>query len=112
MDAAGIYQMSALFFIEAVQIRNVLEIVGVKFTAFYYFIGQNIIVKFRYFQIIAQLLQERLCLCQNFCMGSCGGGYGDSSILISKSGGTKGTQYKKSGQCGCSKFFHNHFLHF
>ena len=55
MNSPCIYQMGALFFIKTVQIRDMLEIVGVEISAFHHLIGLYIIVKNSYLKVIALL---------------------------------------------------------
>ena len=62
MDAARIHQMRALLLIERIQIGDMLEIIGVIFTALHHLIRLHIIVKYRHFQSIALLRQDRLYL--------------------------------------------------
>ena len=74
--------MSSFFFIEAVQIWNVLEIVCIKVTAFYYLVWLYIIIKYSHLKIIAFFLKKRLCCFKNFrmwCFRSC---YCNSFIII------------------------------
>ena len=58
--------MGSLFFIKAVKVRDMLEIVCVKLTTLYHLIRLYIVIKYGYLQIIALLLQNRLYLLQNF----------------------------------------------
>jgi len=39
MDTAGIYQMGTFLLVEALQIRDMLEVVRIELTGLYYFIG-------------------------------------------------------------------------
>lgn len=55
MDTAGIYQVSTLLLVEALQIRNVLEVVGIEFTGLYYFVGLYIVIEYLNLQSIALL---------------------------------------------------------
>ena len=56
MDTAGIYQVSTLLLIEALQVRDMLEVVGIEFTGLYYFVGLYIVIKYLNLQSITLLL--------------------------------------------------------
>ena len=56
MDTAGIYQVSTLLLIEALQIRNVLEVVSIELTGLYYFVGLYVVIKYLNLQSITLLL--------------------------------------------------------
>ena len=68
MDAARVYKMCSLFFIKAVQIRNVLEIIGIKFARFHYKIRLYVIIKFNDVQFISIPLENVCRLCENLGM--------------------------------------------
>mgnify|MGYP000768445341 FL=1 len=56
MDTAGIYQMGTFLLVEALQIRNMLEVVCIELAGLYYFIGLYIIIKYLNLQSITLLL--------------------------------------------------------
>ena len=56
MDTAGIYQMGTFLLVEALQIRDMLEVVSIELTGLYYFIGLYIIIKYLNLQSITLLL--------------------------------------------------------
>ena len=58
MDTTCIYQMCSLLFIEIVQIWDMLEIVCIKITAFYYQVRLYIIVKYSYFKVPAFFFKD------------------------------------------------------
>ena len=45
MDTAGIYQMGTFLLVEALQIRNMLEVVCIEITGLYYLIRLYIVIK-------------------------------------------------------------------
>ena len=71
MDAARIYQMGSLLLIEAVQIRNMLEIVRVKVSRLYNVVRLHIIGKYLDLKRIALCLEQGLCLLQNLRVRNC-----------------------------------------
>ena len=61
MDTTCIYQMCSLLFIEIVQVWDMLEIVCIKITAFYYQVRLYIIVKYSYFKVPAFFFKDWFC---------------------------------------------------
>ena len=51
VDAAYTYQMAAFLLVVLLQIRKMLEVVGVHITALYHLIGHDIIIKYGYLKI-------------------------------------------------------------
>ncbi len=62
MDPSRVHQMGSLFFIKAVKVRDMLEIVGIKIASFHHFVGLDIIVKNRHLKVVSLLCKDRLCL--------------------------------------------------
>ena len=68
MDLARNYQVCALLRVEALKIRNMLEVIGVDLSAVYYLIGLYVVLEDFDLQFIAFLCQNRLCSFQDLRM--------------------------------------------
>ncbi len=75
MDAAGIHKMGAVFGVEVIKIRHVLEVVGVFAALLHGGVGNHVVAVFRDLQVNALLGQNVFHGVQNF--GVRGGGGGD-----------------------------------
>ena len=63
MDFACYNKVCTLLFVEAVKIRNVLEVVCIKFTGFYYKVGLYIIIKFNNFKFVTVIFKDLAYAC-------------------------------------------------
>ena len=81
MDTTCIYQMCSLLFIEIVQVWDMLEIVCIKITAFYYQVRLYIIVKYSYFKVPAFFFKDWFCFFKDFCMWCSGCCYFNGSFF-------------------------------
>ena len=72
MDAACIYQVCAFLFVEAVKVRDVLEVVGIEIAALYNQVGLYIIIKNCDLKIIALFSQKWFRLLQELSVRCCG----------------------------------------
>ena len=82
MDASRVYQVRALLFVEVLQIRNVLEVVGVKLTALDDVVGLHIVLELLDLERPALGSQDGSDLRENFGVrrGACGDG--DGALLL------------------------------
>ena len=61
MDLSCDYKVCSLLLVEALQIRDMLEIVGIDLSAVYDLVGLYIVLKYLDLQIIAFFSQKGLC---------------------------------------------------
>ena len=95
MNAAGIDQMGAVFFIEAVHVGDVLEVVGIQLALFQRGVGDDVVFELDDLQSVAFLGQDLLGDLQDLGVGS--GGCADLDGLVV--GGTAaGGQSQNQGQ--------------
>ena len=82
MDASGAHQMGSSFLIEAFQIGDVLEIVGVDLTAFHHLVGHDIIGELRHLKRPALLCQKGGRRRKDLRMGYAGSCHGDDPLCL------------------------------
>ena len=96
MDETGGNEVRAVAGIEAVQIRGVLEVVGVELAVFKSGVGQNVIIENNDLEIVAFLGEEGLDLLKD--LGVRGGGSADGDGLFR--GGLFGRGFGRSFRSG------------
>ena len=89
VDARNGHQMGTLFGIEVVEVRDMLEVVGVDFAAVHYQIGLHIVFKLGDLQRPAFLGKDFGGFCQNLRVRHGRGGYGDGALFLNGSGGLR-----------------------
>ena len=80
MDASGAHQMGSSFLIEAFQIGDVLEIVGVDLAALHHLVGHDIIGELRHLQRPALLSQKGSRSGKDLRVRHAGGRHSDGSF--------------------------------
>ena len=110
MDPACVDQMGSFFFVKAVQVRDVLEIVCIKLSALHYLVRLYIIVKHGYLKGISFFFQEWFCLLKDLGMRRRGCGYSDGGVFFCHNARAKSSDRKYACQSCCCQFFHNRYL--
>ena len=84
MDSGNLYDVSAVFRIEIVKIRSVLEVVGVNLAAFNYIVGLNIIGEF--LDVKSNVFLGKYFLCYRKYLGMGRGRSSNGNLFSLKSG--------------------------
>ena len=94
--------IARVIFQHAVQVRNVLEVVGVNVMPRQRRVWQNVVLEWFNLEIDTLLRQDRLSLLQNFRMRGVGCAHGQG---VGPGGKAQGTQGSGGDQCQC--LFHD-----
>ena len=84
MNSARRYQLGAVFLIEVLKIRQVLEVVGVDLAVVYNVVGDNVVGELPNFKGNSLLCEDLLCNRKDLCVRSGRSGNGDLGAVQSR----------------------------